>query len=109
MLWTTAHQKKVIHTLEQSASCRVSWETGDVSIQGFSEQGWGVFEPLGKTGPGQLHLMSHFWVGPFKDKKRLAVGPDGGRIMGPLGLAGEPVKWFTRVCMGLGALDGERK
>jgi hypothetical protein len=53
--------------------------------------------------------MSHFWVGPFKDKKRLAVGPDGGRIMGPLGLAGEPVKWFTRVCMGLGALDGERK
>jgi hypothetical protein len=60
MLLTVAHQEKVIHALEQSSSCCLLWEASKVGSQGFSEQGWGVFEPLGKRGPGQLNLISRF-------------------------------------------------
>jgi hypothetical protein len=58
--------------LKQSVSHCLLSEAGEVGSQGFSEQGWEVFEPPGKAGPGQLHLISYFWASQ-SGKERLAL------------------------------------
>jgi hypothetical protein len=73
MFLTVTCQEEVIYILEKSTLCCLSWEASEVGSQGFSKQVWGVFECLRKMGPGQLHLMSHFWVGPLEGKERLAL------------------------------------
>ena len=64
-------QQQVVHILQEPTSIPFRLERFWGRGQGFSKDGWCVFESLREAGPGELLLIASNGVLPFKGKDGL--------------------------------------